>query len=74
MRNRRPKLYLKVGDRVRHVRYKSWGTGEVVEEKHSNLDGGFCFVRVSFEDGEERSFINDMDNSMCCYHAGVRLQ
>lgn len=67
-------MYLKVGDRVKHVRYKSWGTGEVVEEKHSHLEGGFCFVRVSFEDGDERSFINDLESSMCCYNAGVRLQ
>ena len=74
MRTCRPKLFLKVGDRVTHVRHSYWGAGKVVEEKHSNLDGGFCFVRVSFEDGKERSFINDMDNSMCCYNAGVRLQ
>lgn len=67
------KLYLKVGDKVRHTRYYFWGSGKVVEESHSSLPGGFCFVRVLFEDGEERSFINDLDNECCCYYAGVRL-
>ncbi len=28
-------LYLKVGDKVRHIKYSVWGTGEVIEEKHS---------------------------------------
>jgi hypothetical protein len=73
MGTRGPRLYLRVGDRVRHVKYSWWGAGEVVEERHSALDGGFCFVRVLFEDGEERSFINDMDNTLCCYFAGLRL-
>jgi hypothetical protein len=70
----RPKLYLRVGDRVTHLRYSWWGRGEVVEEKHSTLSGGFCLVRIAFEDGEERAFINDMDSELCCYYAGVRLQ
>jgi hypothetical protein len=70
----RPRLYLRVGDRVKHLRYSYWGHGEVVEEKHSCLAGGFCLVRIMFEDGKERSFINDMDSSLCCYYAGVRLQ
>jgi hypothetical protein len=69
----RPRLYLRVGDRVRHLKYTTWGTGEVTEEKHSTLAGGFCFVRVSFEDGQERSFVNDMDSELCCYYAGLRL-
>jgi hypothetical protein len=43
-----------------------------VEESHSTLDGGFCLVRVLFEDGVERSFINDLDNECCCYYAGLR--
>jgi len=67
------RLYLKVGDRVRHVRYYCWGEGEVVEEKHSILTGGFCFVRITFEDGKKRSFINDMDNECCCYYSGIRI-
>ncbi len=68
-----PRLYLRVGDTVEHLRYNFWGTGEVVEEKHSSLSGGFCMVRILFEDGIERSFINDLDNQSCCYYFGVRL-
>ncbi len=45
----------------------------MVEEKHSRMEGGLCMVRVLFDDGEERSFINDMDNELCCYYAGLRL-
>jgi hypothetical protein len=67
------RLYLKVGDRVNHLRYSSWGVGEVIEEKHSHLSGGICFVRILFQDGKERSFINDLNSSLCCYYAGVRL-
>ncbi|MBI5408291.1 MAG: DUF3553 domain-containing protein [Nitrospirae bacterium] len=67
------KLYLKVGDKVSHLKYFAWGTGEVIEEKHSTLSGGFCLVRVLFEDGEERSFINDLENAHCCYYMGVRI-
>jgi hypothetical protein len=69
----RPKLYLKVGDRVRHRRFFIWGEGQVIEEKHSVLLGGFCLVRVLFDDGVERSFINDLDNQSCCYYLGLRL-
>ncbi|HSB32565.1 MAG TPA: DUF3553 domain-containing protein [Candidatus Sulfobium mesophilum] len=68
-----PRLYLKLGDIVNHRRYKYWGRGQVVEEKHSVLSGGFCMVRVLFDDGKERSFINDLDNECCCYYSGVRL-
>jgi hypothetical protein len=67
------RLYLKVGDRVIYLHYSIWGSGEVVEEKHSHLSGGFCFVRILFNDGEERSFINDLNNTHCCYYAGIRL-
>jgi hypothetical protein len=69
----RQRIYLKLGDRVKHLRYFSWGIGEVGEEKHSELPGGFCLVRILFQDGLERSFINDMDHQHCCYHAGIRL-
>jgi hypothetical protein len=68
-----PRLYLKLGDVVMHRHYKAWGNGEVVEEKHSTLPGGLCLVRVLFEDGIERAFINDLNNECCCYYAGVRL-
>jgi hypothetical protein len=69
----KPRLYLRVGDRVKHLRYCHWGDGEVVEESHSLLPGGFCLVRVLFADEIERSFINDLDNECCCYYAGLRL-
>ncbi len=69
----RKRLYLKVGDKVNHLKYSTWGVGEVVEEKHSVLSGGFCLVRILFEDGNERSFINDMENECCCYYAGIRI-
>ncbi|MGD0883930.1 MAG: DUF3553 domain-containing protein [Thermodesulfovibrionales bacterium] len=67
------RLYLRIGDKVKHLKYDYWGDGEVIEERHSALPGGFCFVRVIFEDGIERAFINDLDNACCCYYAGVRL-
>jgi hypothetical protein len=69
----RKRLYLKVGDKVNHLKHAVWGTGEVIEERHSHLSGGFCLVRIMFEDGSERSFINDLDSALCCYYAGVRI-
>lgn len=66
------RLYLRVGDRVQHIRYFAWGNGVVVEESHSTLAGGFCLVRVLFDDGIIRSFVNDLDHECCCYYAGVR--
>lgn len=69
----RQRIYLKVGDKVQHLRYHVWGHGKVIEEKHSSLNGGFCLVRILFDDGIERSFVNDLDNEGCCYYAGVRL-
>jgi len=67
------RLYLRIGDRVMHKRYCSWGYGDVIEERHSELPGGFCFVRILFDDGNERSFINDLDNELCCYYTGILL-
>ena len=69
----RCRIYLRIGDRVVHTKYSLWGAGEVVEEKHSELPGGFCLVRILFEDGHERSFINDLNSELCCYFAGIRL-
>jgi hypothetical protein len=69
----KPRLYLKVGDIVRHIHYNSWGEGEVVEEKHSTLPGGICLVRILFADGVERSFLNNLNIESCCYYAGLRL-
>jgi len=69
----KPRLYLKVGDLVRHIHYHSWGEGEVVEEKHSTLPGGICLVRILFADGVERSFMNNLNDESCCYYAGLTL-
>jgi len=68
-----PRLYLRLGDVVIHREHRVWGRGQVVEEKHSSLAGGFCMVRVLFDDGKERSFINDLDHQHCCYYFGLRL-
>jgi len=70
MRDKR--LYLRLGDRVRHRDYEQWGPGVVVEEMTSTLPGGTCLVRILFDDGRQRTFNNDMDNEMCCYFFGVR--
>ncbi len=67
------RLFLQLGDIVVHRKYHVWGKGRVVEEKHSTLSGGFCMVRILFDDGQERTFINDMDHQHCCYYFGIRL-
>lgn len=67
------RLYLKIGDRVIHRRYPQWGNGEVVEERTAVTDGGMCFVRIMFTDGQERSFINNLDDVNCCYYTGIRV-
>ena len=67
------RLFLQTGDRVEHLGYIKWGRGEVVEERHSTLDGGFCLVKILFEDGIQRTFINDLDSEQCCYYAGIRI-
>ena len=67
------KTYLKLGDKVKHLKHTYWGVGEVIEERSSSLPGGLCFVRILFEDGVERSFINNVDHEMCCYYTGLRL-
>ena len=67
------RLFLRIGDQVIHFHFPQWGLGVVVEERTSNLAGGISIVRVSFRDGVERSFINDLDNYNCCYYAGIRV-
>lgn len=67
------RLYLKLGDWVIHHQYPEWGEGVVVEERNSQMMGGLCMVRIVFNDGKERSFINNMDDHNCCYYAGIRL-
>lgn len=66
------RIYLRVGDKVQHLKQKAWGIGEVIEERHSTIAGGICLVRVIFEDGIERSFINDLENELCCLYSGLR--
>lgn len=65
--------YLRVGDRVYHKKYKSWGGGVVIETWTSDLPGGLCFVRIQFQDGKKRVFDNSFDSSCCCYYTGITL-
>jgi hypothetical protein len=65
-------LYLKVGDQVFHKHYLRWGMGVVVEERTSEVPGGFCYVRISFRDGNTRVFDNNFKSDSCCYYAGIR--
>ena len=64
-------LYLRVGDRVFHKRFLRWGMGTVVEERRSELPGGFCYVRIDFQDGKVRVFDNNFHSGNCCYYAGI---
>lgn len=64
-------LYLQVGDRVYHKRFLRWGGGVVVEERHSEVPGGFCYVRIDFQDGKMRVFDNNFKSVTCCYYAGI---
>lgn len=66
------RLYLRIGDRVTHLRYEAWGEGAVVEERTSVVPGGTCLVRLLWEDGQQRTFNNDLDHEQCCYFFGVR--
>jgi hypothetical protein len=73
----RPKVerhtYLRVGDKVYHKKFKSWGGGIVTETWVSDLPGGLCFVRILFQDGKKRVFDNSFDSACCCYHTGITL-
>lgn len=66
------RLFLRLGDEVLHLRHEQWGRGVVVEEMTSTLEGGTCLVRIDFEDGQRRTFHNDLDHDLCCYYFGVR--
>ena len=66
------RLFLRLGDRVLHIFHEEWGEGAVVEEKTSVVPGGTCLVRMLFEDGQQRTFNNDLDNEQCCYFFGIR--
>lgn len=63
--------YLSVGDKVYHKRFARWGVGIVVEERSSGLPGGFCYVRINFQDGHMRVFDNNIRSVNCCYYAGI---
>lgn len=65
--------YLRVGDKVVHKKFKSWGGGLVIETWSSDLPGGMCFVRVLFQDGKQRIFDNNFDSTCCCYYTGITL-
>ena len=68
---RNPSLFLQVGDRVYHKNYLRWGQGVVIEERTSKLPGGFCYVRINFQDGTVRVFDNNYKSECCCYYAGI---
>ena len=68
------RLFLRLGDRVLHADYEEWGVGAVVEVMTSIVPGGTCIVRILFEDGRQRTFINDMDNELCCCYRGVKKE
>ncbi len=68
---RNTSLYLQVGDQVYHKHYLRWGIGTVVEERSSQLPGGFCYVRINFQDGTMRVFDNNYKSECCCYYAGI---
>jgi hypothetical protein len=65
--------YLRVGDKVFHKKFKSWGGGIVMETWVSDLPGGMCYVRILFQDGKQRVFDNNFDSVYCCYHTGITL-
>ena len=66
-------IYLQVGDRVFHKKFRSWGCGVVTEARASDVPGGLCYVRIEFQDGKKRVFDNCLDSSCCCYYAGITL-
>src|SRR6478735_357082 len=68
------RLFLRLGDRVFHAGYEEWGVGAVVEVMTSVVPGGTCIVRILFEDGQQRTFINDMDSELCCCYRGIRKE
>lgn len=66
------RLFLRLGDRVHHDSCEGWGLGVVVEVMTSIVPGGTCLVRILFEDGQQRTFNNDMDSELCCCYLGLR--
>jgi hypothetical protein len=68
-----PHTYLRVGDKVYHKKFRSWGGGIVIETWASDLPGGLCFVRILFQDGKKRVFDNNFESACCCYRTGITL-
>ena len=66
-------IYLHVGDKVFHKKFKSWGHGVVIEARASHVPGGSCFVRILFQDGKGRVFDNSFGSATCCYYTGITL-
>jgi hypothetical protein len=66
-------MYLHVGDKVFHKKFKSWGGGVVVETRASELPGGMCYACILFQDGKQRIFDNNFDSTCCCYYTGITL-
>jgi hypothetical protein len=48
------------------------GRGSGGRGAHLDRTGGTCLVRLLFEDGQQRTFNNDLDHEQCCYFFGVR--
>ncbi|NOZ85571.1 MAG: hypothetical protein GXP49_04790 [Deltaproteobacteria bacterium] len=65
--------YLRVGEKVYHLRHRAWGNGVVQETMTSILPGGTCLVRIKFDDGVSRTFENNLKNPACCYYFGLRV-
>jgi signal peptidase I len=66
-------VYLQVGDKVFHKKFKSWGLGVVIEARSSRVPGGFNYARIQFQDGKKRVFDNSLNSASCCYYAGIAL-
>ena len=71
MRNGR-RLFLRAGEEVHHLSYPQWGIGVVAEVMTSIQPGGTALLRITFPDGCQRTFGNDLDQESCCYYFGVR--
>lgn len=70
---REQRTYLRVGDKVFHKKFRSWGGGIVMETRASEVPGGMCYVRILFQDGKQRVFDNDFDSVCCCYYTGITV-
>ncbi len=67
----RRRIYLRCGDTVSHRDHPEWGRGKVLQVSVSSLPGGAAYVRIQFDDGQERTFFNDLDDERCAYYMGL---